>query len=538
MAKLISQLDSATQPVLGTDLTVVSRDGQNLTKVELSKLPVSDAVATAIDAKVTGGYDANGKLTSLKNKDGSDSKVGSVVKPLNNKLALFGDSRTQYSTGDGQNSGTSLQSMQGYLPWLLARCGYRVECVDNYAVAGQDLVYNLKQLDTVVSPGTVNKGNIIYQYGTTTATNPAVTTAGSVLILAGVNGVNGTTSGGLSGQTAWDSGTVRTKTYYDLIITRLLASGKTVLLSNELPNQNGNGAGAQQIIRRQKLDEYPVLSDNFVKINTWDVLSATPAANTFNPLYIQSPDNVHPNRVGNKALGEYYGDVINQYYSMFPMRNQLPAGLNSAGYLWSSDMVGTVSGTNITGSVFPTGTTATRTANAGITVTASTNVNAEGFTEIVLRVTGTGTNAAGSRDTLSIERLLNAQNFDTVGGGVFNNIPTNSLDKIYSVARISCDAGNVNLLSAGCYTLVSGSNPTTTIQADGAFVGIEQAFYGQLDNTPFDYAFMSPPNTLPVEWSTTQTSRTIRGTVKFSWFGDRAVDLTIRISQFGIVRNR
>lgn len=74
--KTITELQAAATPILSTDLMIVSRDGYNLTKTTAAQLPVSSAVQTALDEKITGGYDSNGKLTGFKNKDGTEASVG------------------------------------------------------------------------------------------------------------------------------------------------------------------------------------------------------------------------------------------------------------------------------------------------------------------------------------------------------------------------------------------------------------------------------------------------------------------------------
>jgi len=51
--KTISELTDAALPLLGTDKTIVSRDGVNLNDASLSALPISTAQQTALDAKVS-----------------------------------------------------------------------------------------------------------------------------------------------------------------------------------------------------------------------------------------------------------------------------------------------------------------------------------------------------------------------------------------------------------------------------------------------------------------------------------------------------
>lgn len=49
MSRTMSQLDAAAEPVLGSDFVAISRNGNILTKVELSKLPLTDATQSALD---------------------------------------------------------------------------------------------------------------------------------------------------------------------------------------------------------------------------------------------------------------------------------------------------------------------------------------------------------------------------------------------------------------------------------------------------------------------------------------------------------
>lgn len=463
--------------------------------------------------------------------------------PTNNLLALLGDSRTASSSYSTSYQETSRLMQTGYAPWMLAACGYRVEVTENYAVSGQDLWYNRDQLTSVPGSGSsVYKGNVLSVTGTPSANNPSPTQAGGVVFIAGGNGVNGIHAGFAGSSTPW-AGATGTKQFYDEIIGNLDAAGKVVLWGNEMPNNNDSGSGAVHLDRRTQIDAYTVPSPRVQKMNTWDVMAATPGSNTNKAGYYG--DNVHQTRRGARALGEYIGSVINTLYTSFPARNQLPAGINSAGYIFSHDFTtGTTAGTNITGSVFPsspTTMTATRTANGGITVTAERNTTAE-YTELVLTFSGTGTNAANSRDTFTMQRMLDAGSGTAPTTTNTNGIAVGDGDRLFAVCQVKVDDGAVGLLAVGPSVRAncSGLTPAFDSTAHAAEVPpSEFAYSGDTGTDGFEYALLSQPVTVQSGWnSSSASSRFITGSVQARYKGDAAVNFTIRIRKFGIVKNR
>lgn len=463
--------------------------------------------------------------------------------PSNNLIALLGDSRTASSSYSTSYQTTGLLMQTGYAPWMLAASGYRVEVTDNYAVAGQDLWYNRDQLDSVPgSASSVYKGNVLNVTGTPSANNPSPTAAGGVIFLAGVNGVNGIHAGFAGSSAPW-SGTYGTKQFYDEIIGDLSASGKIVLWGNEMPNNNDSGSGTVQLDRRAQIDAYAAPSPRVQKMNTWDVMADTPGSNTNKAGYYG--DNVHQTRRGARALGEYIGSVINTLYASFPVRNQLPAGINSPGYVFSHDFTnGTGTGTNITGSVFPsspTTMTATRTANAGITVTASRNTTAE-YTELVLTFSGTGSNAANSRDTFTLQRMIDAGSGTAPTTTNTNGIAVGDGDRVFTICHVSVDAGAVGLLAVGpsIRANCSGLAPAFDTTSHAAEIPpSEFAYSGDMGSDAWSYALMSQPVTIQAGWnSTSATGRFLWGVLQARYKGDSAVSFTIRVRQFGMVNNR
>lgn len=470
--------------------------------------------------------------------------------PSNKLIALFGDSRTQDSSLSGQYSGDVSRLMPGgYATWMLAACGYRVEIVDNYGVAGQDLGFNLQQLTGLPGLGsTVYKGNLL-SGGDGSQTNPSPTQAATIIMLAGVNGVLFSRGGAaLGGQTPWGDvpgstaqGSVTgTAAFYNAILSSLTSAGKNVLLANEIPNKDDYGAGAAHMMRRASLDAWPA-NRRIAKLNTWDQLSATPGANDFKAGYIAAGENVHPNIRGKRALGEYIASVINQMYASFPVRNQLPTGQNDAGYLYSTTTFpGTpTTGTNIVGQI-ANGFSANRTANAGLTVEASLVVGADGYTDQVFRIYGTGTAAAGTVQTLSFSRVLNLGS--AASPLAANGINPTDGDRLFTIARVNVDSGNSGLLGVSPYLLAQCSNPSFTQVAEGMFASTSSGsgtIPGDWGGMSFSGALMSQPVTLPVGWSSTATGRVVNGgQINIYYYGDRAIDITVRIARFGIVRNR
>lgn len=536
--------------------------------------------------------------------------------PLNNLIALDGDSRSDSSSLIGNSSITQQLCTTGYAPFLLAAVGYRVEIVDNYASAGVGVNSNLAQQTDValittniakgyilsgITPGTavgattdtagyanglaagspigiaaagtgsINVGDAIsigsnyYKVATglanvasggsitlTTQLRAAIpasatgvtirtrppTTAGAILKLAGVNGVRFGTGGvAADAGTPW-LGTNGVKQNIDAQLAGYKAANKIVLLCDELPINGDTTSGATvPALQRERRDNLRLYSDtNIVKLPTWNAAAAAPDSDLNRAGYSLNLGNStttwHYTIRGYRGIAEEgMAPVINAMYAGYPVRNQLPAGANSAGYLWSSDMTGTGTGTGITSGNVPAGFTATFSTVDGLSCAMSQVVNAEGFTELVVRIFGTGTAAANTRRTLQINRLLDAS-------GALNGITPGAGDRIFTVARVKVDAGNTGLLA--CFPRVSASTnvPSFSQVGDGGTIyGSVFGYEGDFGGVAMDYPLLSQPVTLPTGWAG-GTSKTIQSTLPISYWADRAVDFTVRISRMGAVANR
>lgn len=495
-------------------------------------------------------YSADGKkITGLVNPDGTTASLGastSVPIPVNNLIAFEGDSRTASSSFDTSRKDTSRLMQLGWVPWMLAACGYRVEAVDMYAVAGQRLDFNNSQLTGLPgSGGSVYKGNIL-SGGDGTANNPFPTQAGASIFIGSVNGVSFSQGGvAADSSTPW-LGTNGCKQFIDNILAAHTASNKIVFLGDELPVNNDTGTGATfpvvQRERRDGLRQYSI-SATVVPIRTWNAVANKPDGDfgkTGFYLNTNTSTKVHMAIPGARALGEYIGNVINSYYSVYPVRNQIPTRVNQVGYMYSADMTGTGgTGTNITSGSVPTGFTATRNANAGLTCDLTQVVNAQGFTELVVHIYGTGVGAANSTNTFTLNRLLN--NGSAASPINLNNQVLEDNDRIFTCARVRVDDGNIGLLGAGPAIQGQSSTVVYNSTADSAALPPSGVFdySGDFGGLGLDYALLSQPITLPVGWSTGgATSRLFNGSVNIRYYADRAIDFTVRISQFGIVANR
>lgn len=472
--------------------------------------------------------------------------VSSYPVPSNNKIALFGDSRTANSSYFGGYQYTKCLQHNGYAPWLLAATGYRVEISEVYAVPGQDIWYNRDQLTSVPGAGgSVYKGNVL-SGGDGTLNNPYPTQAATVIMLCGVNGVNGAHSGYIGTLEPWERSGYGTKWLYDEMISAFDAAGKNLLLCNEIPNTNDNGSDVAQLERRQKLMDYPVPSNKVVKVNTFDQLASAPGVNTYKAGYVKAGEKVHQNIRGSRALGEYLASIINVMYKDFPARNQLPESYQQAGWIHANTMAQGVAGTKtgITGDV-ATGMIASASLSGTIVCDASIVVGVDGYYEQVFHVYGTGVAAANTIGTLSIGRpAANSLNAGSAASPIaINGVSTYDNDRIFTIGEVKLEAGNIGVV---------GINPTVSAQCSGvAGFTSDTGSLSEKPSTVISYsedfggeaygpiALMSQPVTLPVGWSSgAATSRVIYGTIKINYFTDRAIDFTVRIKRFGIVKNR
>lgn len=465
--------------------------------------------------------------------------------PANNILAIEGDSRSASSSYDTSYKQTGRLMQTGWVPWMLAASGYRVEVQDMYAVAGQRLDFNLAQLTGVPgSASNVYKGNIL-SGGDGSANNPSPTAAGAVVFIASVNGTSFSLGGVAADSSSPWLGTNGCKQYVDAILAAHTTAGKIVLLGDELPVNNDTGTGplfpARQRERRDGLRQY-TSSATLVPMRTWDAVADAPDSDFTKAgfaLNTSTSTKVHYAIPGARALGEYIATIINQMYASYPVRNQLPTGVNTAGYLDSRDMTGTSgTGTNITSGSVPSGFTATRTANAGLSCDISQVVNADGYTELVVRIYGTGTAAANTIQTFTLNRLLN--NGSAASPIALNGINLVDNDRVFTCARVRVDAGNVGLVGAG--PAIQGQSSTVAYNSTGDSAAVPPSMFdyaGDFGGLSMDYAMLSQPITLPVGWSTGgATSRLFNASVNLRYYGDRAIDFTVRISRFGVVKNR
>lgn len=472
--------------------------------------------------------------------------------PTNNQLVLWGDSRSNSSTFEGGLVTTRMMQTSGYAPWLLAATGYRVEIVGNYSVPGQDLWFNRDQLSGLPGAGSsVYRGNLLSASagGTLTddaGTNPGPTTAGGILFLAGVNGVNGARLNYTAGNASrWEDqapNQLGTKPFFDQMFSAFDAANKIYLVANEMPN--GDLSGGQGTVahleRRQKLDAYPAISNKMVKVNTWDAMSSTPGANSMKPGYADF-DGIHTSVRGSYALAvDGWAPTVNRVYRNFPVRNQLPTAQQQATWLTSELFsAGTVAMTNVNGAVLAGGMTGSRSANAGLTVDCSRGTGPDGFPELVFRVYGTGTAAAGTIHELKVSKLLNCGSAASPLNP--NSVTTSDGDRIFTIARMAVDAGNVGFMGCGAKTFIGCGFTDGTANANIQGSGAENGYFNysaDLGGIAFDYAFMSQPAVIPAKWATVGTSRLITGGLSVYYRADRAIDFTVRIGRFGIIKNR
>jgi len=499
--------------------------------------------------------------------------------PTNNQWAIIGDSRTASSTENSNTYSADRLTAYGYANWAQHASNYRGKFVGNFGINSQ----TLSQIQSRISPaatatstaGTITttagvatftdtthgtgsfavgqqlfgtdvlQGTYITALGTGTGAN-----AGGTYIVNPAQNVTSTAISGYGqranvlGSTASvfvllggvNDGTNPVATdgpVYQQIIAALVAAGKIVIVMNELPNSNSSNLGSYNLARRTFLDvaAYTPYSGSVIKFNSYDLMAQSPTSYLFKAGYINVADALHPNFTGNRALGIGIGAILDGIFAAggYPARNGLPAYVADTAFAGVNMFSGTsgTKGTGATGSL-ATGWTGPS-VPAGYAIDYSKDVDSDGFDQQVITITGT----AGTVGAIVSVTLNNFNFAGTIGV---------SGDVVQHVARCIVDAGNTGLVGLG--VVISASDTTNNVVQNAA------SFSGSLFNSSlmddgwmgiaFDGNILSQPVTLrsggTIDW-TTSVTKSIQPSFALAFLGGSPVNVTVRLSRCGIVKN-
>ncbi|MFZ2269047.1 MAG: SGNH/GDSL hydrolase family protein [Azonexus sp.] len=420
----------------------------------------------------------------------------SLPVPSNALACLFGDSRSQGSSGDFP--GVNTLNAEGYASWALQAAGYKFSWSANYGVGGSYLIpndnatYSLRQrlAAVIADPASV------------------------VVLLIGVN----------------DGGTALNiwAPEFVYIVTALTGAGKIVMVLDELPyTAVANEAGRLvQIERHQYLASPAVGAISPLVVQVSSFAPMLKAGTTCDFVDGYAPDGLHPKVRGNSVLGGVVGAPMGQLFAAYPSQNNPPTGAddynaatNPGGCLIPGYMMAGTAGSTagVTGVV--ASNHAFSTANAGgVTIDCSMTTDSDGHAQQVIHVHGTPT--AGSK-TLSYQNLcMTAGNMGYIGAG----------DYIRSVARVIVDTGAIGFRGFGIGAKLQGNNGVAVNKTTYNFAGTSAEWPSDL---PFDEPCASQRNAVYADWST-MTARGITSLLNMSFTGGAPVDFTIRVSRFGV----
>jgi lysophospholipase L1-like esterase len=417
--------------------------------------------------------------------------------PLNNQIAITGDSRTASSTGNAALTEPTVVTVYGYLAWLLVACGYRVSCVGNYGINAQ----TLDDITARLSANPTVRGNILSS------------TAGTFIFLGGVN--DGSSPIGTTGPK------------YINIINQLTAAGKICIVLNELPNNDaGPGNGATHLGRRTFLDGAVYSNGNrAVKFNSYDIEAVSPSSFFSKAGYFG--DTLHPNLKGYRALGEGIATLVNTLFSSYPLRNVL-AGSASTTAPFFNGTAGNLGGNS--GQIADNWTSDA--APAGLTIVYSKSTDAGGYQQQVVTVTGTPSAAIPTFAQFGL-------NCFTVPGTSYV-----SGDTIYHGVSVGVDAGSVGLAAVEIKMAASDNTNSVFINGasfntnifDNASTTTQPWLSGDYQGDAFSGVVISPGQLLGAGW-TASVSKSVGPSVLITFRGGSPVNAVIRLSRSTVLKN-
>ena len=493
-----------------------------------------------VGASVGGG--SAGTSTGTGTGSNASSPATSALVLANNKIAVFGDSRSANATQNSNIATTSRVAAEAYIGYAMIASNFRGDFTGAYGVNANTLEVMLDRLGPTVQ----TRGQLL-------SVEPGLS-AGIVIFLGGVN--NSASPISVTGP------------LYQSIFQQLADAGKVVIVCNEIPSNTTGTASSEQVNRRTYLDSVTIGSNNgrIIHVNTFDSILQPGTTNTSKPGYFAEGDLLHPGPSGNRVLGETIGVVLERILSEagYASRSAKVPTMASQSVLLNAMLTGTagtiapetagaggsnqngMSGAGVTGPVAD-GWTFMRDSNlasllngtqsaAGdnLTVTLSKGTDSENFATQIIKVTG----QVGVVDAIYNLSLSNVNYVNAAGlvSGSSNGIGLTDGDRVYSAARIKVSAAAKGLLGPGIEVLMSSSSAPDTGQANlsGTITASNRDWRS---TAAFDKLVLSQPRILPAGFGTTAETKTIQQQLVLSIAGGVPVDFTVEISRFGIIKN-
>ena len=479
---------------------------------------------------------------------GSGSNVSNPGTPTsglvlaNNKIAVFGDSRSANATQNSNITATTRVTAEAYIAYAMIASNFRGDFTGSYGVNANNLEMMLDRLGPTVQI----RGQLL-------SVEPGLS-AGIVIFLGGVN--NSVSPISFTGP------------IYQSIFQKLADAGKVVIVCNEVPSNTTGTASSEQVNRRAYLDSVTIASNNdrIIHVNTFDPILQPGTTNTSKPGYFAVGDALHPGPLGNRVLGETIGVVLERILSGagYASRSAKVPTLASQSVLLNAMLTGTagtiapetagagganrngISGTGVTGPVADGWTFARdsnlatllngtqSTAGDQLTVTLSKGLDSENFATQVIKVAG----QVGVVDAIYNLSLTNVNfvNAASLVSGSSNGIGVTDGDRLYSAARIKVSAAAKGLLGPGIEVIVSSPSAPDSGQANLSGT-ITPSNRDWRSTVAFDKLVLSQPRTLPVGFGTTAETKIIQQQLVISIAGGVPVDFVVEISRFGIIKN-
>ena len=460
----------------------------------------------------------------------------------NNKIAVFGDSRSANATQNSNIAATSRVTAEAFIGYAMIASNFRGDFTGAYGVNANTLEMMLDRLGPTVQ----TRGQLL-------SVEPGLS-ASIVIFLGGVN--NSASLISVTGP------------LYQSIFQKLADAGKVVVVCNEIPSNTTGTASAEQVNRRTYLDSVTIGANNgrIIHVNTFDPILQSGTTNTSKPGYFAVGDLLHPGPSGNRVIGETIGVVLESILSAagYASRSAKVPTLASQSVLLNAMLTGStgtiapeaagsegsnrngLSGAGVAGPVAD-GWTFARDNNlatllngaqsgAGnnLSVTLSKGTDSENFATQVIKVTG----QVGSIDAIYNLSLSNASYVDAARlvSGSSNGIGLTGGDRAYGAARIKVSAAAKGLLGPGVEVIVSSESAPDSGQVNlsGTITTSDRDWRS---TAAFDKLVLSQPRILPASFGTTVETKIIQQQLVLSIAGGVPVDFTVEISRFGIIKN-
>lgn len=516
---------------------------------------------TQQDADIGATLTVGGTGWSLVSQSGVSVPEPPFPVPTNNRIAIYGDSRTANSTELANSALADRGTAQGWGSWMQVFSDARGQWTGNYGINTDTIDGLITRLTAAgisggTDPGDPRRGFLL-QY------DPGLS-AGIIVLLIGVNNTTEpiTTTG----------------PKYDQLLMALIDAGKVVVLCNELPNSDQSGQGAVNYGRRQYLDAWPDSSTGMtalqkttyrrkvVKCNTYDALAQSPTSYQPKAGYYQ--DLLHPAAVGSRYLGETIGTTVAAMleYAGYAPRNTLPTS-DSQFVLPNGMLTGSVAitatngesagagGANMDGNgqpcvtgVLPTGyaigrgsslrtllNAAQPVSGSQLSVVCSKTVDSDGFDAVRIRITG----QVGTTGSIYGVGLSRTSFFTSATIGATNgSVGVADGDALYTIGRVKLADGHRGLVGAGLLVqassttypnvgnvLLTGSISNSALRWDGMASG-------------FDKAILSQPRVIPAGFAAAAETKTLMTNLDIHIAGGVPIDIDITVSRLGMVKNR